>query len=61
MEKVELQSDGKSVSLENVRRIIIDRRDAGEIIITERDGVLSIYGNGRVLHTEEKKSQVTRG
>lgn len=60
LKKVDLQGESNGVALENVRRIIIDRGDKGEVIITEREGKLSVYSQGRVLYSEESR-RVTRG
>jgi len=60
MKQVDLQGAKNGVGLANVHRIIIDRGEKGEVIITENDGKLSVYGKGRVLYTEESR-RVTRG
>lgn len=62
--KVKLEAgvvDGvDDVSLANVRFVKIDRGDRGEVLISNRMGCLSIYQNGRVIYTEEKKVYATR-
>lgn len=61
MKQVDLQGTKNGVGLANVQRIIIDRGEKGEVIITENNGLLSIYGQGRVLYSEESSRPVTRG
>jgi hypothetical protein len=50
-----LSNDDPRVTMDDVRYIKLDRGEQGEIIISNRAGVLSIYQNGKVIYTEEKK------
>ncbi len=55
------EEDGNGVTLNKVRYIKADRgSELGELLISNRGGILSIYQNGQVLYTEEKRKGTTR-